>query len=437
MKNWLLIAGVVVCLAAVSAGGQTPAAGTWFGETPPGSTAVIFSPGFASTHHHDDMFPVFSPDGREAILRIVGKAGGKMIAVLYITRTDESGAWGVPEPLPFLTRHMNGGASFTPDGKRIYFSTRRPLPGEDPADARSRLWYADRTDDGWSEATLVDTPVNRYDLNGGCFLADDGSLYASFVAPDKEKHDIYELKPVGNGYPEYHPVPGNVNSPDMEVVPFVNAREGYMLFTAVTGDGMRIKLSVLGNDGSWSTPEVVDELTGPEAKFVRVSADGNYLFFVSHKKTDQSNPQAIWSIDAFDEPAMEQNADVYWMDAGFLARRAGERRVRNAVVDYYIKGLETREFSLIESICLPGALLQGSRATGELRTTDLPTWSKRFTPGRPPFESLSWEISKVDVAGGAAQVRIDFVVNGDTPVTDFLNLVRVEGRWRITNMIDY
>jgi hypothetical protein len=196
-------------------------------------------------------------------------------------------------------------------------------------------------------------------------------------------------------------------------------------------------MSVLGNDGNWSTPEVVEELTEPEAKFVRVSRDGKHLFFVSHKQTGQSNPQSVWPIDVFDEPAMDECADIYWMDAGFITQRAGERQVKNAVVDYYIKGLETREFSLIESICLPDAVLQGSRQDGELRTTDLPTWSKRFTPGQPPFKSLTWDISKVDVVGNAAQVRIDFVINGDTPVTDFLNLVRVEGRWRITNMIDY
>ncbi len=429
--------GLLVNLTLCPAHGQESRSGANFGETPPQKGARIFAPGFASTEHHDDMFPVFSPDGREAILRINGKADGKMIAVLFWTRMTKSGDWTPPEPLPFLTRHMNGGASYSPDGSRIYFTTKRPLPGEDEADAHSRLWLADRNVDGWSDARPVDTPINEFNLNGGCFLSADGTLYASFIGLGKQDHDIYELREIDGGYPEFHPLPGNVNSSDRELAPFVDPFQGYLLFTTFANNEMRIKLSFRGSDGSWSTPEVVHELTEPEAKFVRVSPDGMNLFFVSHKKTDFSNPKSDWTIDEFDQPPMGQPADIYWMNARFLANRVGSFQVRRAVNDYYIKALETRDFSLMESICLPHAVLQGSRATGELRTTDLAKWSKRFTPGKLPLDSLTSDISKIDVEGRAAQVRIDFVINGKTPITDYLNLVRVEGRWRITNIVDH
>jgi len=312
------VLAISICLVAAPVSGQEARTGTYFGETPPSSGVEIFAPGFASTQHHDDMFPMFSPDSREVILRINGKTGGELISVLYITRMDEAGVWSRPEPLPFLTRHMNGGASFTPDGSRIYFTTKRPPPGGDPDDIRSRLWFADRMVDGWGEAQLADTPINEFHLNGGCFLSADGTMYASFVAPDRENHDIYELKPVNGSYSEYHLLSGDVNSPDREVAPFINSNEGYLLFTAVTEDGIRIKISFLDADGNWSAPEVVEELNGPEAKFVRTSPDGRSLFFVSHKQTEQSNPQSTWNIDAFDEPAMEECADIYWIDAAFI-----------------------------------------------------------------------------------------------------------------------
>jgi len=334
MKTYTLIAVALVCLLLNPVYGQETRSGSYFGEIPPTTSAKLFSPGFASTQHHDDMFPVFSPDGREVILRINGKTGEKMIAVLYITRMDETGTWSTPEPLPFLTRHMNGGASYTPDGARIYFSTKRPPTGEEESEPRSRLWFADRINSGWGDAHMVDTPINQFNLNGGCFLSADGTMYASFIAPGEENHDIYELKPVDGAYPEYHPLPGDVNSPGRELVPFVNTNEGYLLFTSFGEEGLRIKMSVLGNDGNWSVPEIVEELIEPEAKFVRTSSDGKYLFFVSHKQTEQSNPQSVWTIDDFDEPAMEKCADVYWMDAGFISHRASERRAENPGVDY-------------------------------------------------------------------------------------------------------
>jgi Tol biopolymer transport system component len=313
-----LVAGLLVHLAVFPAYGGDTRSGKYFGETPPGEEATIFAPGFASTQHHDDMFPVFSPDGREVIFRINGKFDGIMIAVLYITRMNESGVWSTPEPLPFLTSHMNGGASFAPDGSRIYFTTKRPPLGESEAEKRSRLWCADRTKDGWGEARLVDTPINAFHLNGGCFVSSDGTMYASFVGPGQDKHDIYELRELDGNYPEYHALPGEINTPDMEVAPFWNAAQRYLLYTSVEGTTIRIRISFRASDGSWSASQLVEELTEPEAKFVRTSPDGRYLFFVSHKKTPHSNPPATWTIDEFDAPAMEDAADIYWMDAGFL-----------------------------------------------------------------------------------------------------------------------
>ena len=321
MKTLSLFAGLLILLAGVPAFAGGSPSGKYFGETPPGTEAVIFAPGFVSTQHHDDMFPVFSPDGREVIFRINGKSGGEMIAVLYITRTDDSGVWSTPEPLPFLTRHMNGGASFTPDGSRIYFTTKRPPADESEAEPRSRLWCADRTSDGWGEARPVDTPINEFNLNGGCFVSADGTMYASFVGPGRDQHDIYELPRVDGGYPGYRALPDQINTLDREVAPFWNADAGYLIYTAVVGSSIQIRISFLGSNGNGSPSGQVEELVEPEAKFVRTSPDGRYLFFVSHKQTPQSNPPAMWKIDKFDAPAMDECADIYWMEAGFVTDR--------------------------------------------------------------------------------------------------------------------
>jgi hypothetical protein len=69
------------------------------------------------------------------------------------------------------------------------------------------------------------------------------------------------------------------------------------------------------------------------AKFASVSPDGRHLFFVSHKQTDQSNPQATWPIDDFDAPALDSNADIYWMDARFVNDRVSADRAKDAVAD--------------------------------------------------------------------------------------------------------
>jgi hypothetical protein len=301
----------------------------YFGAAPPGAEAEIFAPGFVSTQHHDDMFPVISPDGREVILRINGLRDGQPHSVLYATRLGEGGDWSTPRPLPFLTRHRGGGASYAPDGSRLYFTSRRPLPGADPATDKSSLWYAERTDDGWTSARALDSPLNEVHLNGGGGIAADGTMYLSFKAPDRDSHDIHEAVCVDGEYPEYRLLPGRVNSDGQELAPFVDSTRGFMLFTTTTPDGLRIRLSIRQADGRWSEPETVDELTAPEAKFVTMSPDGEYLLFVSHRQTERSNPRATWPIEAFDPTPMDGGADVCWMRCGFLHERVADMKARH------------------------------------------------------------------------------------------------------------
>ncbi len=111
--------------------------------------------------------------------------------------------------------------------------------------------------------------------------------------------------------------------------------------------------------------------------------------------------------------------------------------IAETVESLYIKGLQTREFALIRTICVPDALLMGTDQEGRLRITTLDEWSMRFDPDAPPFESLDYHIAKVDRSGTAAQVKIEFLVNGETPVTDYLHMLRLGDVWRVVNIIDY
>ena len=111
--------------------------------------------------------------------------------------------------------------------------------------------------------------------------------------------------------------------------------------------------------------------------------------------------------------------------------------IRQAVEDLYIRGLEVRDFGLIREVCVPETKLMSAGRDGELRVTALDTWSKRFDPANPPFESLESAVVKIDRVGTAAQVKILFIVNDDRRVTDYLHMLKLDGRWRIVHIIDY
>lgn len=114
-----------------------------------------------------------------------------------------------------------------------------------------------------------------------------------------------------------------------------------------------------------------------------------------------------------------------------------EMLIREAVEELYIKGLEIRDFDLIETVCIPEARLMSAGGDSTLRVTTLETWSKRFDPQNPPFQQLEYTIVKIDREGTAAQVKILFVVDSVRRVTDFLHMLKLEGKWRIVNIIDF
>lgn len=111
--------------------------------------------------------------------------------------------------------------------------------------------------------------------------------------------------------------------------------------------------------------------------------------------------------------------------------------IKNAVEQFYVKGLKTRDFSLIRTICIKDAILYGVKTDKSLNVTTLDKWSERFDPNNPPFKSLDYQFKKIDSEGTAAQVKILFIINGKTEIYDYLNLLKIDDRWRIVNIIDY
>ncbi len=103
----------------------------------------------------------------------------------------------------------------------------------------------------------------------------------------------------------------------------------------------------------------------------------------------------------------------------------------------YIKGLKDRNFELIESICIPECVHMSTGTEGDLHVATLEKWSKRFDPQNPPFKELSSCILKIDREGTAAQVKILFIVDKKTRVTDYLHMLKLGGEWRIVNIIDF
>jgi Putative lumazine-binding len=114
-----------------------------------------------------------------------------------------------------------------------------------------------------------------------------------------------------------------------------------------------------------------------------------------------------------------------------------EDLIKEVIEQFYIKGLQERNFDLIRAICINEAKLYGVRNDRSLNVTSLDQWSKNFNPDIPPFKTLDYKIKKIDIEGTAAQVKILFIIDNSEKIHDFLNLLKIENHWRIVNIIDY
>ncbi len=79
----------------------------------------------------------------------------------------------------------------------------------------------------------------------------------------------------------------------------------------------------------------------------------------------------------------------------------------------------------------------GINRNGQLNIRPLEIWSKRFDAENPPFKKLNNNILKIDREGTTPQVKILFQVDSKYYVADFLNMLKIEGKWRIFNIIDF
>ena len=310
----LLVTGLFSLVSAADAT-ECIARGEYFGQVV-SETPSIFAPGIASTEHHDDFAPAFSPDGRQVILRILGKVGDQTVGVFFASRMGDDGCWSAPEPLPFSGETMDGAMSFSPDGSRLFFTSRRPVDGDEAGETRSRVWYSDRDGDSWSDPEPLDSPINQFNINGGASIAWDGTLFVAAELPGgMGRHDIYVLQPIDGRYPGFMPIRGQVNTQDHEVAPYVDPEQRYLLYTIRGPEAATVVISTRENDGSWSMGKAIPALSGYEAKFGAISPDESVMFFVTHQQRGGSNPTALWPLDLFDGPALDSNADIYWLSA--------------------------------------------------------------------------------------------------------------------------
>jgi len=298
----------IFCIALVLAAGvpgpekqatQSP----YLGQKPPGTTPQVFAPGIVSTDAHEFSCS-FTPDGKEFYFT---RSESMQSPTLIMFSKYIDGIWTPPSPAPFndTSGARSGGMSFepvvTPDGRRLYFSSDRPFPGQSGPGGPPMLniWYVEREGDRWSEPKFPGPPFNPMKTMF-ISMTKTGTIYTADISGGMGKDRIAVTRLKDGVYQPLEILGAPVNLGPINQYPHVAPDESYLIFSRrdAPGGAGALFISFRAPDGSWGEPRRID--LGPlSAGQGMISPDGKYLFFTAGER---------------------RKGDIYWVEAAFLKK---------------------------------------------------------------------------------------------------------------------
>jgi WD40-like Beta Propeller Repeat len=288
----------------------------------------IFAPGLISTGLNERDFAL-SPDGLELFYTLQSPQG-VFQTILYMKK-DSKGKWTKPAIAPFAGRFSDLEPSFSADGKKLFFSSNRPISGNEIKDFD--IWVVEKDNNKWGEPKNAGLPVNTPQDEFYPCITNTGNLY--FTAAYKNavgKEDIYFSKWENGKYAEPVPLDTNINSKTYEFNAFVSPGEEFIIFTSYgrkddkgRGD---LYMSVKNRLGKWEPAKNLAFLNSDKLDYCPfVSFDKKTFYFTSErnnlKKSFTENPAKADELIKLFTSYKNGSGDIYFINFEKLNEYAG------------------------------------------------------------------------------------------------------------------
>ena len=261
--------------------------------------------------------PAFSPDGKVVLWTVVDRHyRASMMEMLY-----ENGIWSAPHRPTFADSTADDYyPSFSPDGKKLYFSSRRKVPTGFPEDRGIRIWQVERNESGWGNPHPIDTIVSNGEEYAHS-VTRHGTFYFSSSQGGSTNWCLTKAQLTNNGYSKPELLPYSINSVDYEDGPYVAPDESFLIFESQRPEGVGgsgdLYISFKNSSGGWNIPVNMGPRINSAAteRFARLSPDGQYLFFGSTRNNSATNV----------------GFDIYWIDAKLIDELKKEATAQTAI----------------------------------------------------------------------------------------------------------
>ena len=290
--------------------------GSYLGQQAPGNQPVLFAPGIVCTGM-DERDITISPDGNLIVYGILEPPAYSLILI-----KKKNGIWGKQEIAPFSGRYNDFEPRFSPDGKRLYFCSERPLD-EKGESKDSDIWYVDRFEDGWGTPVNIGPPVNTSYEEYYPSLTRDGTIYFT-----NHLNKICCSRLVNGQYTKPEVLSDSINTV-AEYNAFIDPDERFLIYTS-HGHGAAKRrgdlfIAYRRPDGSWSSPlNLGPEINSGSMDYCpAISPDGAYLFFSSNRVIIDTLNLPVTTYEQLREssnqPGNKKN-DIYWVSAEFIEK---------------------------------------------------------------------------------------------------------------------
>lgn len=253
-----------------------------------------------------------SPDGHELYSTLVGPKN--LTSVIVVSRRSAEG-WSEPSLASFSGAYPDIEPMFTPDGRRLYFASKRPRDGSDTPAPDWDIWFVDRTEEGWGEpenaGEVVNTEVDEFYPS----VTAGGELYFTAARPDAiGREDIFVARVEQGRFVRVENAGDGVNTDKYEFNAFVTPDERWLFFTSYgraddLGGG---DLYVCERQGSGWAParHVAAPVNSDKIDYCPFVA-GDAFYFTSERSPA---PSPVANLDAFRRAAASPGnglGDVY------------------------------------------------------------------------------------------------------------------------------
>lgn len=241
--------------------------GDYLGQKLPGETPEVFAPGIISHGFHEHNLTI-SPDGNE-MFYVTSSGDHRQYVIVTVKRVNN--VWTKPEIAAFSGLYRDMGPYLSPDGKKLFFCSYRPLSEGLEENPTMDIWVVEKQGKEWSKPVNLGSPVNTEKDEILPSVSSIGTLYYQSYDENKRNWDFYFSRYENGRYQKPEKLEYGISTPHQESHPVISPDESYLIFQSVRPggiDGVDFYISFRNDDETWTDPVNLGE---------KVSSPGNVI----------------------------------------------------------------------------------------------------------------------------------------------------------------